>query len=84
MGSLFAFPIRFRHAMDGVQLLYTVQGVPLGLTHGSVPFLLKEHISYTKMGVFSLAGYPYRLANSCVRACVCACVCVYVCVRACV
>jgi hypothetical protein len=42
-------------------LLYFLQGVPMGLAMGSVPFLLKQHVSYTQMGVFSLASYPYSL-----------------------
>lgn len=42
-------------------LLYFLQGVPLGLATGSVPFLLKDHMSYSEIGVFSLASYPYSL-----------------------
>ncbi|KAH8802699.1 acetyl-coenzyme A transporter 1-domain-containing protein [Xylogone sp. PMI_703] len=42
-------------------LLYFLQGVPLGLATGSVPFLLKPHMSYSQLGVFSLASYPYSL-----------------------
>ena len=42
-------------------LLYFLQGVPLGLATGSVPFLLKRHMSYAEIGVFSLASYPYSL-----------------------
>ncbi|KIW07947.1 uncharacterized protein PV09_01850 [Verruconis gallopava] len=42
-------------------LLYFLQGVPMGLAMGSVPFLLKKHVSYAQMGVFSLASYPYSL-----------------------
>jgi MFS transporter, PAT family, solute carrier family 33 (acetyl-CoA transportor), member 1 len=42
-------------------LLYFLQGVPMGLAGGSVPFLLKGHVSYSQMGVFSLASYPYSL-----------------------
>jgi PAT family acetyl-CoA transporter-like MFS transporter 1 len=42
-------------------LLYFLQGLPMGLAMGSVPFLLKEHVSYAQMGVFSLASYPYSL-----------------------
>ena len=33
----------------------------LGLAMGSVPFLLREHLSYAQLGVFSLASYPYSL-----------------------
>lgn len=42
-------------------LLYFLQGVPMGLAMGSVPFLLKEHLSYGQIGIFSLASYPYSL-----------------------
>ncbi|KAH8651815.1 acetyl-coenzyme A transporter 1-domain-containing protein [Tricladium varicosporioides] len=43
-------------------LLYFLQGVPMGLAAGSVPFLLKgAHLSYSALGVFSLASYPYSL-----------------------
>lgn len=42
-------------------LLYFLQGIPMGLAGGSVPFLLKNHMSYTEMGIFSLASYPYSL-----------------------
>ncbi|KAI9842487.1 MAG: hypothetical protein M1838_003102 [Thelocarpon superellum] len=42
-------------------LLYFLQGIPMGLATGSVPFLLKQHLSYSQIGVFSLASYPYSL-----------------------
>ncbi|EFW99336.1 hypothetical protein CMQ_5757 [Grosmannia clavigera kw1407] len=42
-------------------LLYFLQGIPLGLATGSVPFLLKQHMSYGEIGVFTLASYPYSL-----------------------
>ncbi|KAK3393102.1 acetyl-coenzyme A transporter 1 [Podospora didyma] len=42
-------------------LLYFLQGVPMGLATGSVPFLLKNHMSYGEIGIFSLASYPYSL-----------------------
>jgi len=31
------------------------------LAGGSVPFLLKSHLSYSQIGVYSLASYPYSL-----------------------
>eukprot|EP00124_Ichthyophonus_hoferi_P001783 Ihof_evm7s103 gene=Ihof_evmTU7s103 len=40
-------------------LLYLLQGIPIGLAFGSVPFLLKQKFSYTIIGIFSLAQYPY-------------------------
>lgn len=42
-------------------VLYAVQGIPLGLTFGSLPFLLQQTVSYTEIGIFSFAGYPYSL-----------------------
>lgn len=42
-------------------ILYFLQGVPMGLATGSVPFLLKPYLSYGQIGVFSLASYPYSL-----------------------
>lgn len=42
-------------------LLYFLQGIPMGLAMGSVPFLLKSHFSYSQIGIFSLATYPYSL-----------------------
>ncbi|KAG9754658.1 hypothetical protein KCU98_g7151, partial [Aureobasidium melanogenum] len=42
-------------------LLYFLQGIPMGLASGSVPFLLKSHLSYGQIGVYSLASYPYSL-----------------------
>lgn len=42
-------------------LLYFLQGIPMGLATGSVPFLLKRHLSYGQIGIFSLASYPYSL-----------------------
>ena len=42
-------------------LLYFLQGIPMGLASGSVPFLLKSYLSYGQIGIFSLAMYPYSL-----------------------
>jgi MFS family permease len=42
-------------------LLYFLQGIPMGLAMGSVPFLLKNHLSYGEIGTFTLASYPYSL-----------------------
>lgn len=42
-------------------LLYAMQGVPLGLSSGSIPFILKSKASYTEIGIFSLAAYPYSM-----------------------
>lgn len=43
-------------------MLYFIQGIPIGLAFGSVPFLLKSSdLSYSQVGLFSLATYPYSL-----------------------
>ncbi|CAG8539953.1 5879_t:CDS:10 [Paraglomus occultum] len=41
--------------------LYLLQGIPVGLASGSIPFLLKSKLSYGQIGIFSLASYPYSL-----------------------
>ncbi|KTW31294.1 uncharacterized protein T551_01366 [Pneumocystis jirovecii RU7] len=41
--------------------LYLLQGIPLGLVMGSLPYLLQPHISFTSLGFFSLTSYPYSL-----------------------
>jgi hypothetical protein len=38
-----------------------LQGIPVGLAFGSIPFLLRARLSYTQIGLFSLASYPYSL-----------------------
>jgi hypothetical protein len=38
-----------------------LQGVPIGLSFGSVPFLLKDKLGYSELAIFSLATYPYSL-----------------------
>jgi hypothetical protein len=38
-----------------------LQGVPLGLAMGSIPFLLKKRLNFADMATFSLAAYPYSL-----------------------
>ncbi|KAJ3183714.1 hypothetical protein HDU85_002143 [Gaertneriomyces sp. JEL0708] len=41
--------------------LYLLQGVPLGLSFGAIPFLLKSKLSYGDIALFSLSSYPYSL-----------------------
>ncbi|KNC86298.1 hypothetical protein SARC_01560 [Sphaeroforma arctica JP610] len=41
--------------------LYLLQGIPIGLAFGSVPFLLKQHLSFSDIAIFSFAQYPYSL-----------------------
>ncbi len=54
-------PLKDRRNFLLLVLLYFLQGLPMGLALGSLPLLLKQHVSYTQMGVFSLASYPYSL-----------------------
>ncbi|GAX76176.1 hypothetical protein CEUSTIGMA_g3620.t1 [Chlamydomonas eustigma] len=42
-------------------LLYMMQGVPLGLTTGAMPFMLQSKLSFTQVGVFSMAATPYSM-----------------------
>lgn len=44
--------------------LYLIQGIPVGLAFGTIPFLLKsmaKDTSFTTLGFFSIATYPYSL-----------------------
>ncbi|KAM5534345.1 hypothetical protein V8D89_011938 [Ganoderma adspersum] len=52
---------RDKQAIVLLIILYLIQGFPLGLALGSVPFILREHLSYSELAVFSLSGYPYSL-----------------------
>ncbi|KAI9302355.1 acetyl-coenzyme A transporter 1-domain-containing protein [Cunninghamella echinulata] len=42
-------------------VLYLLQGIPVGLSFGSIPFLLKAHLSYSQIAIFSLSSWPYSL-----------------------
>lgn len=60
--GFFQLPMQDRRNFGLLVLLYFLQGVPMGLAAGSVPFLLKgANLSYSALGVFSLATYPYSL-----------------------
>lgn len=59
--GFFELPTQDRRNFLLLVLLYFLQGIPMGLATGSVPFLLKEYLSYGQIGVFSLASYPYSL-----------------------
>lgn len=50
-----------RQAIALLVLLYLIQGVPLGLSLGSIPFILRSKLSYSQLGVFALSAYPYSL-----------------------
>ena len=52
---------RDKAAMLLLVALYTLQGIPIGLAFGTMPFLLKAHMSYTDIGMFMLCTYPYSL-----------------------
>lgn len=54
-------PLQDQRNFGLLVLLYFLQGIPMGLASGSVPFLLKKHMSYSELGIFSLASYPYSL-----------------------
>lgn len=38
-----------------------LQGVPIGLAFGTMPFILKSHSSYSDIAIFALSTYPYSL-----------------------
>ena len=59
--SYMDLPIQDKRNFLLLVLLYFLQGIPMGLASGSVPFLLKGYLSYGQIGVFSLAAYPYSL-----------------------
>ena len=59
--SFLELPRQDRRNFMLLVLLYFLQGVPMGLAGGSVPFLLKSHLSYGQIGIFTLASYPYSL-----------------------
>jgi PAT family acetyl-CoA transporter-like MFS transporter 1 len=59
--SLMALSPKDRRNFFLLVLLYFLQGVPMGLAMGSVPFLLKSKLSYGEIGVFTLASYPYSM-----------------------
>ncbi|KAG8219992.1 acetyl-coenzyme A transporter 1-domain-containing protein [Butyriboletus roseoflavus] len=50
--------VRDRKAMT---LLILTPLRPHSRSSGSVPFILREHLSYSQLGVFALSNYPYSL-----------------------
>ncbi|KAJ7102769.1 acetyl-coenzyme A transporter 1-domain-containing protein [Mycena epipterygia] len=50
-----------KRAMALLCVLYLIQGVPLGLALGSMPFILQKQLSYSQLATFALSGYPYSL-----------------------
>ncbi|KAF4124561.1 transporter [Geosmithia morbida] len=59
--GFFDLPRQDKRSFLLLVMLYFLQGIPMGLAMGSVPFLLKNHLSYGEIGTFSLASYPYSL-----------------------
>lgn len=59
--GFFELPVQDQKNFGLLVLLYFLQGIPMGLATGSVPFLLKNHMSYGEIGIFSLASYPYSM-----------------------
>lgn len=59
--GLSELPLHEKRNFGLLVILYFLQGIPIGLATGTVPFLLKPHMSYSALGVFSLASYPYSL-----------------------
>lgn len=54
-------PVQDKKSFLLLVMLYFLQGIPMGLAMGSLPFLLKSHLSYGQIGIFSLASYPYSI-----------------------
>ncbi|KAL1411897.1 hypothetical protein Q8F55_002883 [Vanrija albida] len=52
---------RDKNAFALLVVLYLLQGVPLGLTFGTLPFLMKPYLSYSALAVFALSTWPYSL-----------------------
>ena len=52
---------RDKRAMALLVALYLLQGIPVGLAFGSVPYLLRSKLSYSQIGIFTLCTYPYSL-----------------------
>ncbi|KAG8928279.1 hypothetical protein FRC02_007129 [Tulasnella sp. 418] len=52
---------RDKRAITLLIVLYLIQGIPVGLAFGSIPFILKSKLSYSDLGTFSLATFPYSL-----------------------
>ncbi|CAG9324206.1 unnamed protein product [Blepharisma stoltei] len=49
------------HNVILLTILYLLQGIPLGLSYASLPFLLKKHLSYSDIGIFSISAFPFSL-----------------------
>lgn len=58
---LIAPPVLFCEVWQPVLMICRLQGIPLGLTFGTLPFLLKPHLSYSQLAIFALSTWPYSL-----------------------
>lgn len=54
-------PQKDQEALLLLVILYMLQGIPVGLAFGTMPFLLKANLSYSDIGIFMLCTYPYSL-----------------------
>ncbi|KAF8491293.1 acetyl-coenzyme A transporter 1-domain-containing protein [Gautieria morchelliformis] len=61
VGAKKPFSTKDKQGMALLSVLYLIQGVPIGLALGSIPFILRSHLSYSQIGIFALSGYPYSL-----------------------
>ncbi|KAI5478070.1 MFS transporter, acetyl-CoA transporter, partial [Pseudohyphozyma bogoriensis] len=60
-GTAAALSTRDQKAIALLVVLYLLQGIPVGLAFGSIPFLLRAKLSYSQIGIFTLCTYPYSL-----------------------
>lgn len=57
----FSLLIQCRCLMHRLSTIDLLQGIPIGLCFGSIPFLLKAKLSYSQIAIFSLSSWPYSL-----------------------
>ncbi|WFC98175.1 hypothetical protein MYAM1_000899 [Malassezia yamatoensis] len=60
-GGIMSLSRSDKEAMALLVVLYLLQGIPVGLAFGTMPYLLKSYMSYTDVGIFMLCTYPYSL-----------------------
>jgi MFS transporter, PAT family, solute carrier family 33 (acetyl-CoA transportor), member 1 len=59
--SIFALPLQEQFSMVLLLVLYTLQGIPMGLS-SSIPLILKERgASYSALGLYSMVSLPFSL-----------------------
>jgi PAT family acetyl-CoA transporter-like MFS transporter 1 len=60
-GSFETIPLKEKLSMLLLLVLYTLQGIPMGLS-GSIPLILKERgASYSALGLYSMVSLPFSL-----------------------